>query len=198
MSTSLIIIFFFVCGLAAGHWHLVDLSNIPLSMIVLALLMFTVGITIGRQPDKMRGMLRKNYRFFMLPFFTIAGTFVGAMVCRLIIGRWPLGDFMSVGAGLGYYSLSSVIISEVRGVELGTIALLSNVFREIIALLGAPIFFRLFGPLAPIACGGATTADTTLPIVMRTCGTDYTAISIFHGMVCDFSVPFLVTLTLLF
>ena len=39
------------------------------------------------------------------------------------------------GSGFGYYSLSSIFITEYKGAELGTIALLSNISREIITLL---------------------------------------------------------------
>ena len=77
---------------------------------------------------------------------------------------------------------------------MGTIALLANIVRELITLLAAPLLVRWFGRLAPIAAGGATTADTTLPIITQTSGQDFAVVSIFHGFVVDFSVPFLVTL----
>jgi len=60
-------------------------------------------------------------------------------------------------------------------------------------LLGAPLMVRWFGKLAPISSGGATTMDTTLPIITRTAGQDLVIVSLFHGFVVDFSVPFLVT-----
>ena len=101
---------------------------------------------------------------------------------------------MAVGSGFGYYSLSSILITESKGAELGTIALLSNIIREIITLLFAPLLVRFFGNLAPISAGGATTADTTLPIITRYSGQKYAMLSIYHGFVVDFSVPFLVTL----
>ena len=60
-------------------------------------------------------------------------------------------------------------------------------------LLGAPLMVRWFGKLAPISSGGDTTMDTTLPIITRTAGQDLVIVSLFHGFVVDFSVPFLVT-----
>ena len=101
---------------------------------------------------------------------------------------------MAVGSGFGYYSLSSIFITEYKGAELGTIALLSNISREIITLLSAPLLVRWFGNLAPIAAGGATTMDTTLPIITQYSGQQFVIVSIFHGFVTDFSVPFLVSL----
>jgi uncharacterized membrane protein YbjE (DUF340 family) len=53
---------------------------------------------------------------------------------------------------------------------------------------------RWFSPLAPICAGGATTMDVTLPIITHTSGRDWVFVSILHGVVVDFSVPFLVPL----
>ena len=72
--------------------------------------------------------------------------------------------------------------------------LLANIYREILTLLIAPLLAKVFGPLAPISSGGATTMDTTLPIISQTCGQQYVVVSLFHGFVVDFSVPFLVTM----
>ena len=76
---------------------------------------------------------------------------------------------------------------------MGTLALTANIIREIITLLGAPLLVCWFGKLAPICAGGATTMDTTLPVITRFSGKEFVVISIFHGFIVDFSVPFLVT-----
>lgn len=62
-------------------------------------------------------------------------------------------DTMAINSGFAYYSLSSIFITEFRGVELGTIALLANIIREMITLLLAPLLAKVFGPLAPITAG---------------------------------------------
>lgn len=71
---------------------------------------------------------------------------------------------------------------------------LANIIREMITLLLTPLLAKWFGPLAPISSGGATTMDTTLPIITQTVGQRYVAISIYHGFVTDFTVPFFVTM----
>ncbi|HAD01761.1 MAG TPA: hypothetical protein DCE74_06040, partial [Porphyromonadaceae bacterium] len=81
-----------------------------------------------------------------------------------------LTDCLAVGSGFGYYSLSSVFITQYKGAEMGTIALTANIIREILTLLAAPLMVRYFGRLAPICAGGATTMDTTLPIITRYSG----------------------------
>ena len=99
----------------------------------------------------------------------------------------------AVGSGFGYYSLSSIFIADFRGAELGTVALLCNVMREIFTLLAAPLVARWCGPLAAVSIGGAPTFDTTLPVITQAAGKPYAVVSIFHGCTLDFSVPFLVT-----
>ena len=57
-------------------------------------------------------------------------------------------------------------------------------------LLLTPVLAKYLGPLAPISCGGASTMDTTLPVITRYCGKDWIFVSIVHAMILDFSVPF--------
>jgi uncharacterized membrane protein YbjE (DUF340 family) len=100
---------------------------------------------------------------------------------------------LAVSSGFGYYSLSSILITEYKGVTLGTIALRANIFREVFTLLLSPWMVKYFGKLAPICAGGATTMDTTFPVILKNSGKDYSIVAIYHGFVTDFSVPFLVT-----
>lgn len=100
---------------------------------------------------------------------------------------------MAVGAGFAYYSLSSIFITQYKGPELGTIALISNILRELFTLLFTPLLVRYMGPIAAISCGGASTVDTTLPVITRYAGNQWVFISIVHALVLDFSVPFWVT-----
>ena len=155
--------------------------------------MFSVGMSIGCDSATLRSFRQLNPRLALLPFVTIAGTLAGAMASSVVLPHRELSDCLAVGSGMGYYSLSSIFITEYRGAELGTVALLANIFRELAALLLAPFLARRFGKLAPISVGGATTMDTTLPVITRSVGPEYVVVSVFHGFVTDFSVPFLVT-----
>lgn len=196
MKGSLIIIVFFILGITTSHFQLLPerLSDGNLSLYALCGLMFCVGISIGADPNTLLSFRKLNPRFTLLPVVTIVGTLTGCTVASLFLPSLHTVECCAIGSGMGYYSLSTIIISQYKGAELGTIALLSNILREITVLIAAPLLIRLFGPLAPISVGGATTMDTTLPIISQTCGQKYVIISIFHGCVTDFSVTFLVTL----
>ena len=191
-----IIVGFFIIGVCAGlfNWIPKMLMTGEVSFYALCALMGCVGMSISHNPDTLRSFRSLNPRLTWLPLLTIIGTWAGSVVVSLALSHRSLTDCLAVGSGFGYYSLSSIFITEYRGAELGTIALLANIVRELITLLCAPFLVRWFGRLAPIAAGGATTADTTLPVIAQTSGQDLVIVSIFHGFLVDLSVPFLVTL----
>ena len=197
MKGSLIIVSFFVLGTLCGVFHLIPIDIVvdsKVSFYALCALMFSVGISVGNDPQTLKNFRSLNPRLIFLPIMTILGTLAGSAAVSLILTHRSLTDCLAVGSGFGYYSLSSIFITEYKGAELGTIALLANISREILTLLAAPLLVRWFGNLAPISAGGATTMDTTLPIITRTAGQQFVVVSIFHGFVVDFSVPVLVTL----
>ena len=195
MKGSLIILSFFAAGLLLGVYRVLPASwlDYDYSFYVLAALMFSVGFSLGHQPDTIQQFRQIHSRVLFLPITTVVGTFLGVLILSFFSER-SVFDFLAVGSGFGYYSLSSILITEYKGIELGTIALLANILREIITLLFAPVMVKYFGKLAPIAAGGATTMDTTFPIIIRTSGKEFSVVSIYHGFVMDLSVPFLVTL----
>lgn len=195
MKGSLIIVGFFILGIAAGLSGMVPESIIDgdLTFYVLCALLLCVGIGIGSDRNIVTKFKSLDVRMALLPLGTALGTFAGSLVVSFILsGRSPL-DCLAVGSGFGYYSLSSIFITEYKGAELGTIALLANIIREMVTLLLSPVLAKVFGPLAPISSGGVTSMDTTLPIIMASSGEQYSAVSIFHGFILDFSIPFLVT-----
>ena len=73
----------------------------------------------------------------LLPLATTLGTFAGTALMSLFLA-YSVSECMAVGAGFAYYSLSSIFISQYKGPELGTIALISNIARELITLLLTP------------------------------------------------------------
>lgn len=195
MKGSLIILSFFATGLLLGLFRWIPASwvNADVSFYVLCALMFSVGFSMGHQPDTIKQFRQIHSRVLFLPLTTMVGTLTGVLVVSILF-KHSTAEALAVGSGFGYYSLSSVLITQYKGAELGTIALLANIMREILTLLFAPLMLRWFGPLSPIAAGGATTMDTTFPIIVRTSGKQFSIPAIYSGFVMDISVPFLVTL----
>lgn len=194
MKGSLIIVAFFAAGILCGRADVLPqwVSSSTVSMTALCALLLCVGMGIGSNPDMKSEFRSLNPRVALLPLATILGSWAGAAIAFLVLQR-TITDCLAISSGFAYYSLSSIFLTEYRGIELGTIALVANLVREAITLLGTPLLARIFGPLAPISAGGATTMDTTLPIITHTCGQRFIILAIFHGFIVDFSVPFLVT-----
>lgn len=195
MKSNLILLGSFLLGLAVGGIDLVPdaIVESDLGNYLLYLLLFLVGLSVGNDRDTIRGFRQLSPRLLALPFLTIIGSMCGGVVAALLLGQ-SLYEMLAVSQGLAYYSLSSILITEKLGITLGAIALFSNVFRELLTLLLAPLLVKYLGPLAPIAAGGATTMDVTLPAILNASGKEYLVPAIYHGFVCDFSVPILVTL----
>ena len=196
MKGSLIVVGFFALG-----WLPDVVIENDITVYVLYLLMFQVGLSIGSD-KKLKDILGSiRPKLLLVPLATIAGTLVFSALVGLLLTQWSVFDCLAVGSGFAYYSLSSILITQLKepflgvqlATELGTIALMANIMREIMALLGAPLFVKYFGRLSPICAGGATTMDTTLPVITRYSGKDLVFISIFHGIIVDFTVPFFVS-----
>lgn len=189
---SIIILVCFSGGCVLGYLGIDQYLPHDASYYALCLLLVCVGFNIGQNEELRRSLKHIKKSYILLPIITIVGTWVGALLTSHLLSHRSLTDWLAVSSGFGYYSLSSILITEVRGIELGTVALMYNVMREMMTLLFAPLLLKLFGPLAPISIGGATTADTTLPTISRICGTHLVPIAICHGLVVDLSVPLLV------
>ena len=196
MRSSFVIVSFFILGVLSGFFGIIPVSftESNLSFYALCALMFAVGLGIGSDSKTLKSFRTLNPRLILLPVTTIFGTLIGVVFVSFVLPERSVTDCLAVGSGFGYYSLSSIFITEYKGATLGTIALLSNIMREIITLLFAPFLVKHFGRLAPISSGGATTMDTTLPIITRYSGKSFVIVSVFHGFVVDISVPFLVVL----
>ena len=204
MKSSFIMVGSFVVGcLLAGfgglHENILQHSG-QFSMYTLYLLMFMVGVSIGSDRKLPEILKSLNPKILLVPLATMIGTLTASVIVSFFISRWSIAECLSAGCGFGYYSLSSILITQLKAssigvqaaAELGTIALIANVIRELYVLLFTPLIIKYFGHLAPICAGGATTMDTTLPVITRFAGKDMVFISIVHAIIVDFSVPFFV------
>lgn len=203
MRGSIIVVSFFIVGclLGAYRWLPDFLLENDITVYLLYLLMFQVGISIGSD-KKLKSIIKSiDIKLLLVPLATIAGTLSFSALAAFFLSKWNVWNCMAVGSGFAYYSLSSILITQLEtpkmgwalATELGTIALLANIIRELFTLLFAPLMVKYFGKFAPICAGGATTIDTTLPIITRYSGKDMVFIAIIHGVIVDISVPFLVS-----
>ena len=203
MRNSLVVLVLFIAGLFLGRTHLVgeEWLNGDIITLILYVLICQIGISIGSHKDLKAVFTGLRPGVLLLPLFTVFGTLSFTLLGGLLLSQWTPWDYLAVGSGFGYYSLSSVLIAESKesslglqlATELGTLALLTNIMRELIALLGIPFFVRYFGKFAAVSAAGITSMDATLPLLSRYAGKDVVPLAILHGVVLEISVPFLVS-----
>lgn len=195
MKGSIIIVGFFLLGIAIGKVNWMPfLLDQNFSHYALWLLMALVGLSVGADEKAFTALKNIRPKVLWVPAATVTGTLLGVALISLLIPHRTLSECLAVGSGFGYYSLSSIFITQYKGAELGVVALLANILREVATLLLAPAMVKYMGKLAPICAGGATTMDTTLPVITKYSGKEFVLIALIHGLLIDFSVPFLVTL----
>lgn len=195
MSMILVILFALFIGILTGVLNLtpqvVAVNLDTLIMVMLCLLLFVIGLDMSQNKTVITQIKRIGWKIILLPVFIAAGSVLGALAAGLIIGMDPRYA-MAIGAGFGWYSLSGVMLTGLVSAQIGTMALLSNVFREMLSIVIMPVVVKYFGKIAAVAPGGATTMDTTLPIVVQYAGSEMSVISFVSGFTLSMLVIVLV------
>jgi uncharacterized membrane protein YbjE (DUF340 family) len=127
----------------------------------------------------------------MIPASIIVGSALGGLVTGFFFDL-PANLSLSVAAGYGWYSLSGILLSNLHTPEIGTVAFLTNVFRELFTVMTIPFIAKHLNHYTTIAPAGATSMDSTLPIISNYTGPEIAVISFFNGALLTALVPVLV------
>ncbi len=123
------------------------------------------------------------------------GSLLGGVVCSLLF-QLPLGHGTAIASGMGWYSLAGSAIGNIAGAQLGSIAFLSNLMREVFSFLLIPFLAAHLNQYACIAPAGATSEDTTLPVILKYTNEETVVLSVLNGVICSFFVPILISFCL--
>lgn len=185
-----------VSGLIFGYLFLDTDVKDTLDLILMSALdvmIFIAGIEIGSN----RGILKRicNLHSALLalaiPLAVACGSICGALLLGHIAGLSAY-DSLLVGGGLGWYSFSSVVISAMYSTEIGTVAFLANMMREISGFFLIPLLVRVHKFLA-LAPSGAATMDSGLPVVIKYTNLHVGMYSFINGLVLTLIVPVLIS-----
>jgi len=183
-----------LAGMLTGHFLIpgsLVASFDSLSTFFLCVLLAGIGLNLGRNKWVWQGLSKNKAKVILVPLSVALGTLFGSLFAAFLLGI-KIGTSLAVGAGFGWYTLSGLILTRLAGAELGALAFLANIMRELLAVVIIAPVARHLGHLAAVAPGGATSMDTTLPIVARATGPETTVISFTSGMVLSMLVPLLV------
>ena len=159
----------------------------------LDLMLFLVGLDLGRQGDSIRTMIRAaGVRPLLLPLTVVAGSLSFGALAALVL-PFRAGETAAAAAGMGWYSLAPTILAP-YSLKLSAVAFLSNLLRELLSILLIPIVARRIGYLESVAIAGATAMDTLLPVIVKCTDRRITVYAFSSGLVCSLLVPVLVPL----
>lgn len=203
MSGSLVTVGLFAVGVLMGWggWLHSWLDASRLAEWSLWLLIFLVGFSLGVNPRA--ELLRGGKTIFLVAPVSLVGSLAGGALAGLIPGALDVADSVTVASGMGYYSLSSLMITRLKAAALGldgaqmlgAVALMCNLIRELAALLFAPLIGRSFGSYALVGAAGVTSVDVTLPAIRSSCGESAVPVALVNGIMLDLSMPVIITLT---
>lgn len=183
------------CGALAGETIALQISES--SEWVLYILMLTVGISVGRNRTVLDKIRKTGCKMLVIPVGIIAGSVAGGILCAILL-QMAWNDGASIASGLGWYSLSGVLLSELAGPEVGVIAFLSNFLREFLTFLLIPLVTSRLNAYCGIALGAATSEDTTLPVLIKYVSEEVIVFSVVNGVLCSALVPVLIRIFQIF
>ncbi len=191
---TLSIILSVIFGIIAGYFFFPE-AIVPymdtVTTIALNILIFFVGIDLGLNKHIFKDLKKHGALLILIPLSIILGSLTGGIITGWIFNM-PSNISLSIASGFGWYSLSGVILTKLHSAEIGTIAFLTNVFRELITVMSIPFIAKYLNDYTTIAPAGATSMDTTLPIISKYTKPEIVVIAFFNGAVLSTLVPILV------
>ncbi|NWF07128.1 MULTISPECIES: lysine exporter LysO family protein [Pseudomonas] len=155
-------------------------------------LVMLVGLDLyGVRPDTSWYSLRT----LKIPCVVVIGSLIGGGIASFVIGA-PLALSLALSSGFGWFTLSGILVGQQAGDAYGVVALLTDLFREFMAIA---LMYSLGSKNARqcIAAGGATSLDSTLPIIKKTCSASYVPLALVSGFVLTVLAPFMMSFFLI-
>lgn len=192
---TIIILIAVIGGILSGYFVIpqnISSSMEMVSTIALNLLILSVGIDVGSNKELIKDLKKAGFKILLIPLSIILGSFIGGIITSLIYNI-PIKSGLSIASGFGWYSLSGVMLTNLDSANIGTIAFLTNIFRELIAIVLIPIIAVKLNHYTTIAPAGATSMDTTLPLISEVTSPDIAVISFLNGVILSSLVPIFIS-----
>ena len=176
-SLTFLIVIAVVLGMLAGRFVLPAAVTAHCGTVIsfgLYLLLFMVGMDMGKQGTLLADIKTAGFQVLLVPVAVCAGSLAFAALAGLFL---PLGVKDSMAAA---------------SVSVSAVAFLSNVMREIFAIITIPIVAKYVGYVECASLPGAAAMDTVLPVVVGATHERITIYSFTSGVVLSLAVPLLV------
>lgn len=157
---------------------------LPSSSAILLALIVLVGIDLAYVKLRLNWF---SWAVLSVPVLVVIGSFVGA-----VAASWATGETMKISlalsSGFGWFTLSSVMVGHHLGQTYGTMALMTDLFREPDSHRRA-LRHRPAPARDRIGSAGATALDSTLPIVKQACHPDAVPLALVSGFILTILAP---------
>lgn len=161
------------------------------STYLLIVLIFFVGIQLRNNGISLiQAFFNKQgiYTALIMIITSLLGGIISALYLNL-----PMAQGLAIASGLGWYTLSSIILNDAWGAVFGSIAFLNDLLKEILSLFLIPLLMVRFRSAA-IGVAGATALDCTLPIIQRSGGIEVVPLAISFGFITNIMAPILLVI----
>ncbi|CUX97178.1 lysine exporter LysO family protein [Candidatus Hoaglandella endobia] len=187
---SLKLCFMVVAGFILGlsHWSCLNLAT-QASELLLILLLCLVGVQLRNSEMKLRQIIL-NRRGLLLTLIVAISALAGGAMAALLLGL-PLATGLALASAYGWYSLSGILMTEAFGTVIGSTAFFNDLLRELLAIILIPLLMRRSHNTALGLCG-ATSMDSTLPVLQRSGGIEVLPAAIVQGFLLSVLAPVLI------
>lgn len=180
-------------GMLAGRFLIPPALSAHCGTVIdigLYLILFLVGLDMGRQGGVLADIRTAGLRVLLVPLAVAVGTLTCAMLAGLFL---PMGvkDSAAAASGFGWYSLAPTLLAP-YSLSVSAVAFLSNVLREVLSIVAVPLVARYVGYVECVALPGAAAMDTVLPVVVGATHERITIYSFASGVILSLAVPVLV------
>jgi len=154
--------------------------------VFLAIMLFFIGYDLATNLN-----FKKLKKLLLLSTKLAVATVVGSAIAGYLAASLFQNDTLALLAaslGMGWYSLTGALLLRFLGSDAGLLGFIANVLREIFTFILYPLFYK-YAKTAAISMAGATSMDTTLPLIRKVSGREAALASLIHGWIISSLVP---------
>ena len=178
----------FTLGYTLGRLGLLDPALVEgLVWPLLAVLVVLVGAMVGASRDKLEGGLSRAWLGVAMALAALAASSLAGLLVAPLAGIPPKAS-AAAAAGMGWYTYTGPYLAATLDPQAGLVGFSANLARELATLVAYPLLpGRLRVP--GVAIGGATTMDTSLPVIAKHGGPEAALVAVSYGLASTLLVP---------
>ena len=171
------------------------LKSDPWLTACLVVLIGVVGFNLGLDGTVFRNLRKVGLGIILFPLAAVAGSILAGVVYALI-SPMSMKEGIAISAGFGWYTYAPNVISQAGFQVASAVSFMHNVLREVIGIIGIPLFAAKIGYIEAAAVPGVAAMDVCVPIVERSTSERTVVYSFGIGFLMCISVPLLVPLVI--